>query len=93
MASSDEVTQPDVLLLPRDESKDPELVIFWADTRELLTYSERRDLIGASELWDITTREVMLKFMSRHVVVQRAGSFGAPEIPKRRRGERDEVKP
>lgn len=39
----------------------PELVAYWADSRELLTYAERRQCLGDAKLESFSPTEILLR--------------------------------
>ena len=64
----------------------PALVIYWADTRQCLTHSERRLMEGEAVLVCLTPQEVLIRSdrLKRAVVVRRAGDPHSPAVPARR---------
>lgn len=63
------------------EQKIPNLVIYWADTRELLTYAERMAVIGGATLVDLTPLEILVmpRFTERVVVIRGITDSFAPQ--------------
>ncbi len=70
----------------RFEKKSPYLVLFWADTRELLTYDEQREVESKIlVVTAMTPREVLLSLEDgRRIVIQGILDPGAPEVPRPR---------
>ena len=66
------VTVHDKLLGVKGYQKRPTLVIYWADTQELLTHRERLFISGDAIVVDVTPLEVLLKdkHSGRNVVVR-----------------------
>lgn len=61
--------------------KKPSLVIYWADTRNLLTFSERKSLEQEGKLIAVTPLEVLLEHESgRKVVIRGITDMMAPKI-------------
>lgn len=61
--------------------KEPSLVIYWADTRALLTFAERRELEQEGVLVAVTPLEILIEHSSgRKAVVRGITDFHAPKI-------------
>jgi hypothetical protein len=55
---------------PRDPlEKVPSLILFWADTRKLLTYPERKQIFGEVVLLSATPEEVLIQLDNGRKVV------------------------
>lgn len=65
-------------------NKRPTLVIYWADTRRLLSHRERRDLEFGGTIVSVTPNEVLLEnpLTGRKVVVRGTLDAHAPKIPE-----------
>lgn len=64
-------------------TKHPTMVVYWADTRKLLTHMEMFCLCNNSEVVSVTPEEVLLLFLDsgRKVVIRGTGDPFAPKIP------------
>ena len=65
------------------ERKRPNLVIFWHDTRELLTHRELDAIRGAAFIVDVTPLETLLhvRNSNRKVVIRGVSDPAAPPVP------------
>ena len=62
--------------------KKPSLVIYWADTRGLLSFSERKALEQEGRIIAVTPLEVLIESPSgRKVVVRGISDAFAPKLP------------
>lgn len=68
------------------EKKYPYLVLFWADTRKLLTYDEQREVESKIVcITALTPREVLLSLEDgRRIVIQGILDPDSPEVPRPR---------
>ena len=70
--------------------KAADLIIYWAESREPLTYRERREVEGIAILEAITPAEILLVVPGterRMVVVRQAGDRHAPKTPTPKKGD------
>lgn len=64
--------------------KRPTLVIYWTDTRELLTYSEKQDLEFMGNLISVTPQELLIEspMTGRKAAIRGVTDEFAPDIPR-----------
>ncbi len=69
--------------LPRAANgKIPSLVLFWGETKEPLTFEERRSLFGRkAEILAATPEEILLKVGGKKLVVVGITDPNAPPVP------------
>lgn len=64
--------------------KTPTLVIYWTDSRSLLSYQEKKDLEFYGTIIAVTTREILMedKKSGRKVAIRGTADEFAPSIPR-----------